>query len=99
MCLTGLPAAVNSIRRASSSTVVVFSTNAAAVGAIDILPSDLRNHVIDMKHEFDRPDGPSREPIAHIRQYCRARASGVAVAITVADHEIFKSNQSSRASC
>jgi hypothetical protein len=35
MCLTGLPALVNSIRWTSSSTVVVFSSN-AAVGAIGI---------------------------------------------------------------
>src|SRR5258707_8063092 len=77
MRLTGLPAAVNSIPMASSSTVVVVSTSAAAVGAIDVLPSDLRNHLIDMRHEFDRPDRRSREPSAHIRQYYRARAIGV----------------------
>jgi hypothetical protein len=49
--------------------------------------------LIDVRHEFDRPDRRSREPSAHIRQYYRARAIGVA------DYEIFKSNQSSRASC
>jgi hypothetical protein len=53
----------------------------------------LRNHLIDLAYQFDRPDRRSREPIAHIRQYNRARA------IAVADYVgRFKSNQSSRAS-
>ncbi len=36
-------------------------------------PSDFRNHLIGITNEFDRPDRRSREPIAHIRQYYRAR--------------------------
>jgi hypothetical protein len=31
-----------------------------------------------MRHKFDRTDRRNREPIAHIRQYHRARAIGVA---------------------
>jgi hypothetical protein len=38
----------------------------------------LRNHLIDLGYQFDRPDRRSREPIAHIRQYNRARAIAVA---------------------
>jgi len=34
----------------------------------------LRNHLIDFGYQFDRPGRRSREPIAHIRQYSRARA-------------------------
>jgi hypothetical protein len=36
--------------------------------------------LIDVRLEFDRPDRRSREPIAHIRQYYRARAIGISSA-------------------